>query len=114
MLKRYVEEKRIDTMLGPLETVPCSVSKGMGERRDLIVWIYELGHQYLHRIGAFVHLNNRGLSWKEFNIVYQSGPLKGKHKWHVDHAMDPRVIDLDKLEIITCGENARRYRQSHE
>ena len=114
VLKRCVEEKRAGTKFGPLETVPCSVSKGRGERRDLTVWMCELGHQYLHRIGAFVHLNDRGLSWKEFNIVYQSGPFKGKHKWHVDHLEDPRVVDLDRLEIVLFGENARRYQQKHE
>ena len=115
VLSRCVEERRGDTKCFPLKKVPCTVSKGTGERRDLTVHISERGKQYLHRIGAFVHLNGRGLSWKEFNIIYQSGPLQGKHKWQVDHMKaDPRVVDLNTLEVVSAQENARRYRRAPE
>ena len=66
--------------------------------------------QYLHRLGAFIYLNDRELSWAEFNHVYKSGPHKGKHKWFVDHVGgDPRTVDLDHLEIVTRKENEHRY-----
>ena len=88
--------------------VPCGVSSGEANRRDLSCWIRTLGSQYLHRLAAFVFLNWQELPWDELNLIEKDG----SHRWVVDHTnCDPRFIDLDHLEIVDMQTNRTRYKR---